>query len=124
MVTFLATVHILACIGLITLVMLQDSKGGGMFSGQSSSNSVLGATGATTLAAQMTKIITIILAVTCIGLAMFSSQSQKSVIDSLPAQAAPTTSTEGMAASALSTDNSQATAQPSSAETTQPTTNK
>lgn len=82
MITFLATVHILACLALIGLVLVQDSKGGGVFTSQSSSNSVLGATGATTLAATMTKIVSAILVVTCIGLAMLSSRTQSSIIDS------------------------------------------
>lgn len=83
MITFLATVHILACLALIGLVLVQDSKGGGVFSTQSSSNSVLGATGATTLAATMTKVVSAILIVTCIGLAMLSAKTQQSVVDSV-----------------------------------------
>lgn len=82
MITFLATVHILACLALIGLVLVQDSKGGGVFTSQSSSNSVLGATGATTLASTMTKVVSAILVITCIGLAMLSSRTQSSVVDS------------------------------------------
>lgn len=81
MITFLTTVHILACLGLIVLVLMQDSKGGGMFSGQTSSNSVLGATGGATLANTLTKTVSIILAITCLGLAVLLSKSQKSVVD-------------------------------------------
>lgn len=81
MITFLTTVHILACIGLIVLVLMQDSKGGGMFSGQSSSNSVLGATGGVTLASNLTKIVSVVLAITCLTLAVMLAKSQKSVVD-------------------------------------------
>jgi preprotein translocase subunit SecG len=81
MITFLTTVHILACIGLIILVLMQDSKGGGMFSGQSSSNSVLGATGGATLTNNLTKVVSVILAVTCLSLAVMMAKSQKSVVD-------------------------------------------
>jgi preprotein translocase subunit SecG len=81
MITFLTTVHILACLGLIVLVLMQDSKGGGMFSGQSSSNSVLGATGGATLSNNLTKVVSVILAVTCLSLAVMLSKSQKSVVD-------------------------------------------
>lgn len=81
MITFLTTVHILACFGLIVLVLMQDSKGGGMFSGQASSNSVLGATGGATLANTLTKAVSIILAITCLGLAVLLSKAQKSVVD-------------------------------------------
>ncbi len=83
MITFLATVHILSCLALIGLVLVQDSKGGGVFTASSSSTSVLGATGATTLASTMTKIVSGILVVTCISLAMLSSRTQSSVVDSV-----------------------------------------
>jgi len=83
MITFLATVHIISCLALIGLVLMQDSKGGGVFTTQSSSNSVLGATGATTLASTMTKIVSAILVITCISLAMLSSRTQNSVVDSV-----------------------------------------
>ena len=81
MITFLTTIHILACVGLIILVLMQDSKGGGMFSGQSSSNSVLGATGGATLSNNLTKVVSIVLAITCLSLAVLMAKSQKSVVD-------------------------------------------
>ena len=31
MITFLAVIHIIACLGLVGLVLIQDSKGGGAF---------------------------------------------------------------------------------------------
>ena len=90
MVTFLALVHIMACLGLILLVMIQDSKGGGVFTSQASSSSVLGAGGATSLAKTMTKVIAAVFAATCIGLSIMSARSEKSVIDSMaPAVALP-----------------------------------
>lgn len=82
MMTLLAIVHVLACIALVVLTLMQDSKGGGMFASQSSSNSVLGATGGTTLIVKMTKIISALLLVTCLAFAVMYSKSQKSVIDS------------------------------------------
>ncbi len=92
--TLLAVIHIIACLGLVGLVLIQDSKGGGVFTSQASSNSVLGATGATTLAQTMTKVIAVIFALTCITLSIMAARSGKSVIDSgvIPAgQAAPMT---------------------------------
>lgn len=84
MMTFLAVIHIIACFGLIGLVLIQDSKGGGVFTSQASSNSVLGATGATTLAQTMTKVLAVIFALTCIGLSIMAAQTEKSVIDTMP----------------------------------------
>lgn len=88
MTTFIAVIHIIACLGLIVLVLLQDSKGGGVFTSQATSNSVLGAGGATSLAQTMTKILAAVFAVTCIGLSIMSARSEKSVVDTMPAAAA------------------------------------
>lgn len=82
MITFLAVVHILACLALVGLVLIQDSKGGGVFTSQATSNSVLGATGATSLAQSMTKVMAVVFALTCIGLSILSARSEKSVVDS------------------------------------------
>ncbi len=102
MMTFLAIVHIIACLGLVGLVLIQDSKGGGVFASQGSSNSVLGATGATTLAQTMTKIIATVFALTCITLSIMSARGEKSVVDSgvLPATQAVSTETTPVTAPA------------------------
>lgn len=92
MITFVAVLHIIACLALIGLVLIQDSKGGGMFSSQGSSSSVLGAGGATTLAQTMTKVMAGVFALTCIVLSIMSASSSRSVIDStsvIPATTAP-----------------------------------
>lgn len=103
MMTFLAVIHIIACLGLVGLVLIQDSKGGGVFTSQASSNSVLGATGATTLAQTMTKIIATVFALTCITLSIMSARSEKSVVDSGALPATQAVSTETAPASAPST---------------------
>lgn len=91
---FLTIVHVVVCLGLIGLVLLQDSKSGslgGAFGG-GSSNSVLGATGAATLAQKMTRWLAVLFACTSLGLTVLSSRGSKSVLDSsvLPAATAPT----------------------------------
>ena len=93
MITFLAIVHIVACLGLVGLVLIQDSKGGGVFTSQASSSSVLGAGGAATLAQTMTKVIAALFAATCIALSIMSARGEKSVIDSGPVNAVPNTTT-------------------------------
>ncbi|MCC2677464.1 MAG: preprotein translocase subunit SecG [Pseudobdellovibrio sp.] len=85
MVSFLTVIHLIACLGLIGLVLIQDSKGGGVFTSQSSSSSVLGATGATSLAQTMTKVMAALLGATCITLSILSARSEKSVVDNMPA---------------------------------------
>lgn len=84
-ITFLTIFHVLVTITLIFLVLIQDSKGGGLggLSG-GNSNTLLGATGATTLAAKLTRWTAIAFAASCITLAMATSKSHKSVVDSLP----------------------------------------
>ena len=89
MVTFLAVIHIIACLGLVGLVLIQDSKGGGVFTSQTSSSSVLGAGGATSLAQTMTKVMAGVFAATCIGLSIRAAQSQKSVVDTMLPISAP-----------------------------------
>lgn len=117
MITFLATVHIIACLALIGLVLVQDSKGGGVFTSQSSSNSVLGATGATTLAGTMTKIVSGVLVITCISLAMLSSRTQSSVVDSAVIPTTPVNAAATLPASA--TPEVSATTTPAAASATQ-----
>lgn len=98
--SFVAVVHILVAFSLILLVLLQDSKSGsvgGAFGGGGSS-SILGATGAATLAQKLTRWIALIFAATSISLSFFASKTQKSVMDSaagasVPAAAAPATPT-------------------------------
>lgn len=68
---------------MIVLVLVQDSKSGsigGAFGG-GGSNSVLGATGATTLAQKLTRYTAVLFAGTCILLTMYASQSHKSILD-------------------------------------------
>ncbi|MGZ3692228.1 MAG: preprotein translocase subunit SecG [Pseudobdellovibrio sp.] len=125
MITFLATVHIIACLGLVGLVLIQDSKGGGVFTSQSSSNSVLGATGATSLAQTMTKVMALVFAATCITLSVMSAGKEKSVVDSMPtppvtpaaaAAAVPTDATKTETAPAAATAAPAAPAQPAANE--------
>ncbi len=95
--TFVAVLHLFVALILIILVLVQDSKGGGMGGafGGGGSNSVFGATGATTLAQKMTRYTAIIFAGTCITLTIFSARSHKSVIDmSAPAAAATAPATD------------------------------
>lgn len=95
--TFIAVLHIIVALILIGLVLIQDSKGGGALGmgggGGGGSNSVFGATGASTLAAKMTRIVAVIFALTSIGLSVISARESKSVIDTAPAAAAIPTAT-------------------------------
>lgn len=121
MITFIATVHILACLALIGLVLLQDSKGGGVFSTQSNSSSVLGASGADNLATTLTKIVSAVLIITCLALAALSARSQKSVIDSGVTQQLPNQPQTTANAGSASSPTSAATSEPAAASASAPT---
>lgn len=86
MVEFLSVLHIIITVALCGLVLVQDSKGGGALGiGGSGSNSLLGATGAQTLAATMTKWVAILFAASCVALTYFLAHQTKSVVDQVPA---------------------------------------
>ena len=88
--SFVAVVHILVALVLIALVLLQDTKSGsvgGAFGG-GGSNSVLGATGATTLAQTMTRWVAFAFAITCLLLSYHSTKTSSSVFDGAGAPAA------------------------------------
>jgi len=90
--SFIAILHIVVALVLIALVLVQDSKSGGAGGafGGGGSNSVLGATGAATLAQKLTRWTAVIFALTSIGLSVEAARSNRSVMDSLPAAAAAT----------------------------------
>lgn len=95
MLNVLAVLHILVCFTLIALVLLQDPKGGaagGVFGG-AGSNSLLGATGATTFLAKLTRFAAIGFGVLCLVLTWYLRRDTGSVIDRVEgaAGAAPIT---------------------------------
>ena len=93
--TFIAVLHVITALVLISLVLIQDSKGGGALGmgggGGGGSNSVFGATGASSLAAKMTRIAAVVFALTSIGLSVLSSQQSKSVLDQGGSVSSPVT---------------------------------
>ena len=93
MMTLVAIVHVIVALVLIVLVLIQDSKSDGALGmgGSSNANSILGATGAQTLAAKLTVAAAVIFALTCLGLTFFGSKANRSVVDSLPLPTAPAT---------------------------------
>lgn len=87
MLTIVAVVHIIACLLLIALVLLQDPKATGgstMFGGTGSSN-VIGATGGASLLQKMTRYAAIVFGVCCLLLTMLSRRDagSGSVFDNL-----------------------------------------
>jgi preprotein translocase subunit SecG len=95
MVTAIIIVHVLVCVGLILVVLLQAGKGasvGAAFGG--ASQTVFGSSGATPFLAKMTTAVAVIFMLTSLCLAMFSGSGQPSSVmnaESPPAQSAPAT---------------------------------
>ncbi|MCJ8277297.1 MAG: preprotein translocase subunit SecG [Bdellovibrionales bacterium] len=86
MVSILAFIHIALCIFLVLLVLIQDPKGGaagGMFGGAGGSNSLLGASGATSLLSKITQWVAVVFAVSCIAMTIFIKPSSNSVLDNV-----------------------------------------
>jgi len=104
MMTFVAILHILVALLLIGLVLVQDSKGGGALGMGGGSNSVLGAAGAQTLWAKLTRVIALIFAMTCISLSYMTAQKTRSIIDSTPIPSVPAASSSAAGGAAAPTD--------------------
>jgi preprotein translocase subunit SecG len=77
MITFLTIVHVLVCLFLILVVLLQAGKGGGMgiaFGGGGGSQTVFGSSGAGNFLTRLTSVTALVFLLTSLGLAHFSSQ--------------------------------------------------
>ena len=84
MFTFLAIVHIVVSVLLVTFILLQDPKGGGGALGMlggGGSKSLFGSTGGNQFLVNVTKWLALIFAFTSIYLAALSSQKDKSIMD-------------------------------------------
>lgn len=111
MLTFIAVIHVLVCIILVGLVLLQDPKGGaGSMFGGGSSNTLFGTTGAVTFLTRLTRYSAVIFGVTCLILTLLSRPKTGSVLDTAPASmpSAPATeSTEAAPQNATEAEPSQ-----------------
>lgn len=99
--TFLIIMHVVVCIALIMIVLLQTGKGADMGAafGGGASQTLFGSTGASTFLGKMTTAVAVIFMLTSLGLAYLSSNKvDKSIITETTApieqQAAPPTPVE------------------------------
>jgi preprotein translocase subunit SecG len=99
MFTVITIIHILACIFLVLVVLLQTGKGadmGAVFGG--SSSTVFGSSGAGNFLTKLTTATAIVFMLTSLGLTYFSSQRNSATIfDSAPATAPAPAAPEGAA---------------------------
>lgn len=121
--TLVSVIHVLTALVLIALVLVQDSKGdslGGAFGG-GGSNSLLGATGATTLAQKATRWSAVVFAITSLSLTLIA-KNNKSVIDNYTPTAAATSSAPANAATPATPTPANGAAATASSTTTSSTT--
>ncbi len=88
LIPFIKVIHIVVCVFLIVLILLQPGKGGGLGSvfGGGSSDSVFGSSGAAPFLTKLTRLLALIFVITSLSLGYFSVRSIKStVISDVPA---------------------------------------
>ncbi len=80
MATTLAVIHIVVCVFLILLIMIQDPKGGGsgLFSG-GGSNSILGTSGGADFLTKATRYMAIAFGTLCVALTIFTKPTKSGV---------------------------------------------
>jgi preprotein translocase subunit SecG len=91
MITFLTVLHVLICVFLILVVLLQAGKGGGMgiaFGGGGGSQTVFGSSGAGNFLTRLTSITAFLFLITSLALAHFSSQQDSRRLQRLAEQRA------------------------------------
>jgi len=79
--TIVVVIHVLVCLALIFIVLLQHGKGAGIgatFGG--SSQTVFGSTGAAPFLAKLTAVVAILFMVTSLGLTFLGRQKETSVM--------------------------------------------
>ena len=90
MITFINVVHILVCIALVMIVLLQAGKGaemGAAFGG--SSQTIFGSSGAMGFLTKMTTVAAVIFMVTSLLLAFVSTRKASTVMKESPVQSVP-----------------------------------
>lgn len=120
MATTLAVLHIVVCVFLILLIMIQDPKGGGsgLFSG-GGSNSILGSSGGADFLTKATRYMAVAFGVLCIALTIFSKPSKTGVfsdVTTVPVEAAKPAPTEAPLDSAKPAEPAAAPTAPSQPE--------
>ena len=124
MLLFVTIVHFIVAALLIVFVLLQDSKGGGVFGmGATGGNQVFSATGAANFFVVATRWLAVLFAVTCVTLTIMTTHKTSSVLDTVAPSAAPAAPAETpVAPTGTPTGATEAPAAPTT--TTPPTENK
>ncbi len=80
MIGIIIAVHVLVCVGLIVLVLVQRGRGGGLVESFSGIETMFG-TKTSAFLTKSTTVLSVIFFITCLSLALLSVQRSKSLID-------------------------------------------
>lgn len=75
------TIHVIACVLLILIVLVQQGRGGGLIDTLSSAESIFG-TKTSSFLVKSTSVLAVVFFLTCLGLAFLSIQKSKSLLKS------------------------------------------
>lgn len=95
-------VHVIACVSLIVIVLVQRGKGGGLVESFSGLENMMGGKSSDFLK-KSTTVFSIIFFCTCILLTVLSVRKSKSLLKNVPAQAAPVASKKPAASAPAAT---------------------
>lgn len=123
MATTLAVLHIIVCVFLILLIMIQDPKGGGsgLFSG-GGSNSILGSSGGADFLTKATRYMAVAFGVLCIALTIFSRPTKSGVFSDVTTNPIEAAAPAPIEKATDVTPTASPTAAPAAAPTAQPAT--
>ena len=80
MFAFIIAIHVIACVCLIFIVLVQQGKGGGLIDSMSSAESIFG-TKTSSFLVKATTIASVVFFLTCLSLAFLSIQRNKSLLE-------------------------------------------
>ncbi len=111
----LIVIHVIVCVALIMIVLLQTGKGADMGAafGGGSSQSLFGSTGASTFLSKATTVAAIVFMITSLALAyMSSNRTGKSIMTNTPAPVSAPAASETKTDAAQNTPQTAAPSQP------------
>ncbi len=97
MMGLIVAVHVIVCIALIILVLIQRGKGGGLVESFSGIESMLG-TKTSSFLTRSTTILSVIFFLTCLSLALLSVKQSKSLMQNAPKKASAVKAADTQAA--------------------------
>lgn len=88
MMALIIAIHIIACILLIGIVLIQQGRGGGLVESFSGVESMFG-TKTNAFLTRATAVLSVMFFVTCLGLAFMSSRQSRSLMTNIPVKEQP-----------------------------------